>query len=115
MSNPTTPPELRSDTDGTDDAALLSAISQNAECAHILAEIASGGDPRELLASFLAEDSAVADEAPEPLPEPQPEPEQEPQPEPAMYRSPLQQPAAPAPESCPTFLSSQTDDFWANW
>ena len=49
----TNPPEVTPATDGTPDVELLRAISANAECAHILAAIAAGGNPKELLATLL--------------------------------------------------------------
>ena len=61
---PVPPP---AEADGTGDAELLKAISAHPECAHVLAAIAAGGDPDELIATLVpkrAEDDAPA--APEP-------------------------------------------------
>lgn len=103
----TTPPPCTTETDGTSDAALLKAISQNAECAHILAEIANGGDPRQLLATLMPieEDSTTESES---------APTEETKV--AMYQSPAQQSAeVHQAESCPSFLTNIRPDFWENF
>lgn len=99
----TTPPEVTPATDGTADAELLRAISANAECAHVLAAIAAGGDARELLATLLpAEEAHDAAEVPV-----------EKSPEVAMYQSPSQAAAADTPgDSYPAFLATEAPDFW---
>lgn len=103
----TTPPPCTAETDGTSDAALLKAISQNADCAHILAEIANGGDPRQLLATLLPVDE---DSTSEPKYTPVEEPKV------AMYQSPAQQEReARKAESCPSFLANIRPDFWDNF
>jgi len=99
---PTNPPDVTPDTDGASDAELLRAISANAECAHVLAAIAAGGDPKELLATFL--DSGAVPEEQQPAEE---------RPPVAMYQSPSQA-AWPDSDSDsrPAFLAGETPDFW---
>ena len=99
---PTNPPEVTPDTDGTSDAELLRAISANAECAHILAAIAAGGDPKVLLATFLDTGAGPEEQLPA-----------EERPPVAMYQSPSQATAPdPGSDSCPAFLAGETPDFW---
>ena len=92
------PPECNTANDGTDDIALLRAISKNPDTAHALAAIAEGADPSEILADLLPK------KAPEPEPEPTPEPEPEPV-EPVAA-----QPGIPL--SSPLFLCGTQTDFW---
>ncbi len=111
MEKETTPPECTPETDGSADLELLRAISANPECAHVLAEIARGGNPAELISTLLPAAEPPAEPAPEtPAPEPaSPEPTAPPV---AMFQSP----ATPAPEapadSCPSFLTNLRPDFW---
>lgn len=95
-----------------DSEALLAAIRTNAETAHVLAAIASGGDPNELIATLL-QPEAEPSASPEPQPEPEAEPEPEPEPEPEkrpLYSTPAgNQPEAP---SFPSFLSAIRRSFW---
>jgi hypothetical protein len=87
-----------------DSEALLAAIRTNAETAHVLAAIASGGDPNELIATLLQPEAE-----PSASPEPQPEPEAEPEKRP-LYSTPAgNQPEAP---SFPSFLSAIPRSFW---
>lgn len=92
------PPPCSPEHDGSADAALLRAIGANQQCARILAEIAAGGDARELLREFL---------------EPEPAPDATPEPAVAMYQSPsLAVPQADDEESEPAFLANMRPDFW---
>jgi|InofroStandDraft_1065614.scaffolds.fasta_scaffold118805_2 hypothetical protein len=90
---PVPPP---AEADGTGDAELLKAISSHPECAHVLAAIAAGGDPDELIATLVpkpAEDDAPA------------------APEPAMYQSATV--CAPSTEyDEPWFADTAREDFW---
>lgn len=106
-------------TDGTSDAELLRAISANAECAHVLAAIAAGGNARELIATLaereeteahersdLSDRSDMSDKS---------DKSDSTSPQPAMYQSAIT-PAAPADsDSCPSFLSNISPDFWDNF
>lgn len=95
-----------------DSEVLLAAIRTNAETAHVLAAIASGGDPNELIATLL-QPEAEPSASPEPQPEPEAEPEPEPEPEPEkrpLYSTPAgNQPEKP---SFPSFLSAIRRSFW---
>lgn len=93
---PVPPP---AEADGTGDAELLKAISANPECAHVLAAIAAGGDPAELIATLLPK--PAADDAPA-------------APEPAMYQSATVCPQSPECEE-PWFADSAREDFWDFW
>ncbi len=98
----TNPPEVTPATDGTPDVELLRAISANAECAHILAAIAAGGNPKELLATLLPTEG-----------KPEAEEQAAKGPEVAMYQSPSQAAATDmAGDSYPAFLATETPDFW---
>lgn len=96
--------------DGSGDVELLKAISANPECAHVLAAIAAGGDPAELMATLLpptpVEDAPVDDA-----------PADEEEPAPAASDVALYQSAAVASQqggaSYPSFLERVQDDFWA--
>ncbi len=90
------PPPCSPEHDGSADAALLRAIGANQQCARILAEIAAGGDARELLREFL-----------------EPEAAGEAEPDVAMYQSPsLAVPQADDDEPEPAFLANMRPDFW---
>lgn len=99
----TVPPEI-GEADGSRYVELLRAISANPECAHVLAAIASGGDPAELIATLLPGDvppeteeetACSVDEA---------------APEPAMYQSRVE---VKADEGVfPLFLSDVQNDFF---
>ncbi len=110
--NPT-PPPVNGDTDGSSDTELLRAISANSECAHVLAAIAAGGDPVELLATLLPKDPepAPAPEADRTTPDPTPVAEH---PEIAMYQSAAQAQRQNDGDdrSYPTFLANIRPDFW---
>lgn len=110
--NPT-PPPVNGDTDGSSDIELLRAISANSECAHVLAAIAAGGDPVELLATLLPKDPepAPAPEADKTAPDPAPVAEHS---EIAMYQSAAQAQRQNDGDdrSCPTFLANIRPDFW---
>ena len=97
-----TPPPCTPDSDGTGDTALLRAISANPECARILAEIAEGGDARQLIAQFIdpPEDAEPADATPDNPPEV------------AMYQTEPAPTPPDTPDSCPGFLAHVSPDFW---
>lgn len=92
--------------DGSGDVELLKAISANPECAHVLAAIAAGGDPAELMATLLP--PAPVEEAPV---------EEEEERENAASDVALYQSTAVASQqaggSYPSFLERVQEDFWA--
>lgn len=103
-----------SNTDSRSDEALLAAISANAETAHVLAAIAAGGNPSELIATLLPQPAAAG---PEPEPEAAPAPEATPAPQPEvtagrrpLYSTPASDPAEEP--SFPSFLSAVSPGFW---
>ncbi|MDE6854451.1 MAG: hypothetical protein K2J38_05290, partial [Muribaculaceae bacterium] len=94
-----TPPPCSPENDGCSDAELLRAIGANQQCARILAEIAAGGDARELLRQFLgpAPDVGASDDEPAV----------------AMYQSPSLAAGQGDDEgSEPAFLANMRPDFW---
>lgn len=97
------PPEVSQATDGTTDAELLRAISSNAACAQVLAAIAAGGNPKELITTLLSDEGCGGQEQPQQVVEP----------EVAMYQSPSQAATSEAAgDSYPAFLANETSDFW---
>lgn len=104
MEEKITPPPVNDGTDGSSDIELLRAISTNPECAHVLAAIAAGGDPKELLNTLLPQDDA-----------PQPDESDEPAlttAEVPMFCSAAQSRQHAAEDSCPSFLANIRPDFW---
>lgn len=87
-----------------DNQALLDAISRNAECAHVLAAIAQGGDARELVQTLLGQQDA------EVTPEIQESTENEKDSEVPMFTAP----AAPIAEASEPviILNNVEPDFW---
>lgn len=105
------PPSIETH-DGSGDAALLRAISENAECAHVLAAIAAGGDARQLIATLLPPEQDTSEE---PVEAPSADcPATENTSEPAMYSTPGVVPKE-SNGDWPDFLSLQSDDFWQNF
>ncbi len=110
---------MSASTDGTGDAELLRAISANAECAHVLAAIAAGGNARELIATLLP--SPAEDSLPEPTrtedaaQQTDTPTKAEPEQEPAMYQSAAIPPATEPADTCPGFLAHVSTDFWDNF
>lgn len=98
--------------DGSGDVELLKAISANPECAHVLAAIAAGGDPAELMATLLPPAPVEEEEAPV-----EDAPADEEEAAPAARDVALYQSAAVASqqggEAYPSFLERVQDDFWA--
>ncbi len=102
----TTPPPIDTDTASTSDMELLHVISANAECAHVLAAIAAGGDPMELISTLIPHT-----EPSEKNTENTSEQKSEPEPQVGMYQSAAITETV-AEESCPSFLSHIRPDFW---
>lgn len=102
-----TPPPVTAGTDGTSDTELLKAISANPECAHILAEIASGGNAKELIATLLSPDDTPEEESTG-----QDSPAEADDSDIAMFRSPGREKKETSADGCPAFLSTTRPDFW---
>lgn len=111
-SSPTPPPYYGSD----ENRKLLEAISNNPETAHILAAVAEGGNPEELLRELLKpsqniENPEVNEETPE-APAAEEKPETPSRQEPAMFQPDLDIPDEDPRRPYPNFLSHLSGSFW---